>query len=143
MPVPALLGGVLAGLLGASSPVLAEIKKRMHNGQEVTEHIDENDSPCGGRGLGGCYSNPGGQHHVWYSAISEPHTISHELSHVDGMRHTQWEPTRTGPFGTLLNCAIVTAPANQYELFDRICVTHRGETREPGLLDVNGNWKGK
>lgn len=140
MPGPLLLGGLLAGLL-ASPEALAEVRKRIIDGISVTEHLDENDSPCGGRSwLNGCYANRNGEHHVWYSEISPDFVKAHELAHAKGMTHTDWQPERNGLYGALMNCAFVTNPAEQYEPGDKICVTPRGEIRTPlrGLLDTKG-----
>lgn len=138
MPAPLMIGGLLAGLL-SSPEALAEIRKRVVDGIPITEHIDEDDSPCGNRGWqNGCYQLKDGEHHVWYYDITPDFVKAHEISHAKGMRHTAWQPRRDGMFGQWMNCATVIEPAPGYDLFDEICVTSNGETKKKigGLLDL-------
>lgn len=127
-----LAAGLFPILMGASSTVLAEVRKRIVNGLLVTEHIDEDGAICGnGKGATeGCHAllNPGG-HHVWFSSNAPQYVIDHEYAHVDGMEHSPWQAERDGFFGTK-NCAIVTRAGGGYDLYTKICNTGGTETRE-------------
>lgn len=129
--------GLFAAMSAYSPDVLAEIRKRMVGNTEVTEHVDENDSPCGTRDWRtGCYQWQDGGHHVWYSDISPQYVIDHELSHAQGMLHTAWERDK------MLNeaCAYVIIPQGDYQMHDKICNNGKRELKFRGMFDNEG-WK--
>ena len=138
MPAPFLLGGLLAGLL-ASPEAIAEVRQRMINGLLVTEHLDENDSPCGDRRPGaGCFTIKDGKPHIWYSEVGPDYVRDHEIAHTQGMRHTPWQIEGGGYLGPQRTCATVTEPGGGYEVNTKICNTGRTETRQK-LIDLLSN----
>lgn len=132
MPFPIALSA-LFGLL-ASPKALAEVRDRIVDGIPITEHIDENDSPCGHRGhKNGCYVNQDGKHNIWYSEVGPEYIFQHELAHAKGMKHDEWK--RMGLFGSDW-CAEITAPAPNYTLGDLVCNNGGREYfMRRGLLD--------
>jgi len=80
-----ILGSIII-LIGCSTP---KTIVTFENNTLVYEHIDHDDQPKGcTRGpFNGCAMG----NHIWYSGVSGPHVRQHELSHVYGMKHTDWE----------------------------------------------------
>lgn len=77
----------------------------------IYAHINYLDNPCHSNGeRGGCYALIKASHHVWYSASAPAFVLAHELAHVKGMRHTEWE---YGPRGAR---ATVTVAGPGYPL---------------------------
>lgn len=89
-------------------------------GRPYTLVLDAQDNPCRNRGWNvGCYAAMSdGTHRVYTSSIAPWHVIRHESAHVDGMRHSDWDPR---------SCAVVTVAAEGYPLGSTICITSTGE----------------
>lgn len=108
-------------LIGCSSP---SVNRRTVDGVPVVEHLDTDDVPCEHKGRHhavGCYSFVAGEHHVWYSSVAPERTISHEIAHAKGMRHSEWIVLGRDV------CSMVTSPGGAYRVNQMICVDEHGE----------------
>lgn len=116
------LGSIII-LLGCSSTVIKQ--GTSPQGKEYTLILDSLNNPCGNRGYAsGCYTVINGQHYVYFSSVAPSFVRDHEISHVDGMRHSDWEydPQQKA------NCSFITKELlPNYPLGWRICVTHQRE----------------
>lgn len=121
-----LLGVILASLFGCAG-LQPRIESRTVDGVTVVAHIDTGDAPapCGISHLHGCYQMIEGVGHVWYSDVSPPSVLIHEVKgHGMGMQHGEY--SKRGPFGGDW-CATVTAGNQHYPLGSVICYDGRNE----------------
>ena len=99
-------------------------ESRTMNGIAYVAHIDQTTTPCLYRGAdSGCASPATGE--IWISGAAGPHVERHEVAHIAGMRHGEWEMMLVGTTQRL--CSRVTVAAWHYKVGDLICVDRNGE----------------
>lgn len=115
---------VVALLLAACGGVM--LKSGMSpNGVPYTAIIDALDNPCKNRGVAhGCHARFNGQHYIYHTSVAPKYVVEHEIAHVDGMEHSDWEYDSQQK----ANCSFITKQLlPKYPLGYRLCVTYQKE----------------